>query len=287
MLEIQTLGNAQVLIDGVPAAFHSKTAEELFFYLLAHPEGKTKEDILETLWNETPKKESNNRFRVTVHRIRHALGNNDAISESYNRYALSPDVLQHTDVQQIFRQLEVANTATDSDSRLSAFQRLLALYKGDFLPGVHADWVSNAREELQSVYVRASLELSLLHCDHGSCEGAVSALVRALRADPFIGENYHQKLMTCLSVVEGKYAAIEHYRRFLHFLRDDLDDTPMPETLELAERIKRGEQICRRPHPVAPGTELELSLTQNCPFTPDGSCPGEGSQVTRVFQSNA
>jgi two-component SAPR family response regulator len=279
MLDVQTLGTAQVLVDGAPAIFHSKTAEELFFYLLAHPEGKSKEDILETLWNETPGKDSNNRFRVTVHRVRHALGDPEAIQESYGRYHLSSAILERTDMQQLFKALEIANTTTDPSQRLAAFQRVLSVYQGDFLPNVHADWAAQAREELKNVYVRASLELSLLHCDQGACEGAVGALVRALRADPFIGENYHQKLMTCLSVVEGKYAAIEHYRRFLHFLRDQLDDTAMPETTVLAERIKRGERICNSTHdPSSP------VLLQNCPFTPDGSCPGEGNEVMRAFQ---
>jgi two-component SAPR family response regulator len=278
VLEIRTLGTAQVLVDGANAAFHSKTAEELFFYLLAHPEGKTKEDILETLWSETPSKESNNRFRVTVHRVRSALGDSEAIVETYGRYRLHTNVLERTDMQQLFKALEIANNTTEPPERLAAFQRVLRVYQGDFLPNVQADWALEAREELKSVYVRTSLELSLLHCDQGACEGAVSALVRALRADPYIGENYHQKLMTCLSVVEGKYAAIEHYRRFLHFLRDQLDDTAMPETVLLAQRIKNGERICNNTH-----SPLNPVVLQNCPFTPDGSCPGDGNSLMRVF----
>ena len=92
--------------------------------------------------------------------------------------------------------------------------------------------------------MRAEIELSLLHRQRGDCQASVAALARALRRDPFIGENHHQKLMSCLSVVESKYAAIEHYRRFLAFLRDELDDTPMPETMLLAQRIKAGEEVC-------------------------------------------
>ena len=92
--------------------------------------------------------------------------------------------------------------------------------------------------------MRAEIELSLLHRQRGDCQSSVAALARALRRDPFIGENHHQKLMSCLSVVENKYVAIEHYRRFLAFLRDELDDTPMPETMLLAQRIKAGEEVC-------------------------------------------
>lgn len=279
MLEVLTLGTAQVLVAGVPASFHSKTAEELFFYLLSNPEGKSKEEILETLWAETPGKDTNNRFRVTVHRVRSALGDSEAIRDIHGRYKLNPAILEQTDMQRLFNALEIANTATGTSERLTAFQQVLSVYKGDFLPNIHADWAVQTREELKNVYVRASLELSLLHCDQGACEGAVGALVRALRADPYIGENYHQKLMTCLSVVEGKYASIEHYRRFLHFLHDELADTAMPETVALAERIKSGERICNSTHDASSPV-----LLQHCPFTPDGSCSGDDNGILRTLQ---
>ncbi|MFN3265269.1 MAG: BTAD domain-containing putative transcriptional regulator [Deinococcales bacterium] len=266
-LQIQTLGKTQVLLNKSPATFKSKTAEELFFYLLAHPEGKTKEKIFEDLWCVEPNKDSNNRFRVSVHRIRSALNHEKAVLERFERYFVHPEVLAATDLHRLYLALEQTKlTSADEVANLAAYQKLIALYTGDFLPEIGASWASELREELRGIYIRANLELSMLHCNAGACEGAVSALVRALRLDPFIGENYHQKLMTCLSVVEGKYAAIEHYRRFLEFLRKELSDTPMPETLELAERIKNGEQICK---------PLILRLTNNCPFSSDGSCVGE------------
>jgi len=37
---------------------------------------------------------------------------------------------------------------------------------------------------------------------------------------------------------------VEHYRGFLRLLRDDLDDTPMLETVRLYDRIKGGQPMC-------------------------------------------
>ncbi len=246
LLEIATLGGYHVLVNNHTAQFKSKTAEELFFYLLAHPNGKQKEEILEQLWQTEPNKESNNRFRVTVHRIRQALGHNTALLEKNNRYCLNATVLAATDLHQLYQTLEEADHAPNKELRLQAFGRVVALYQGDFLPNITATWANELREQLRGVYVRANLEISLLHCGTGACAKAVSALGIALHLDPYIGENHHQKLMTCLSVVEDKYVAIEHYRRFIHFLQVELEDSPMPETLELAERIKSGEKICSR-----------------------------------------
>ncbi|HWG85838.1 MAG TPA: BTAD domain-containing putative transcriptional regulator [Deinococcales bacterium] len=267
-LQVRTFGQAEVLVNGRPAEWHAQAARDLFFYLLSHPEGRTKDEILETLWGLDPDAAASNRFRVTVHRLRSALEMPDAVVEDHGRYHLAPAVFAASDVHALHAALDEASHNQDVNARLAAYQRALAAYGGDYLPGERNEWAEGAREEHKAAYVRAALELSLLYCDGADCNSAVTSLVRAMRADPFIGENYHQKLMTCLSVVEGKYSAIEHYRRFLNFLRDELEDTPMPETRELAERIKLGEQICRRKEgPDAP-------VTQNCPLTPSGRCPG-------------
>ena len=275
-LAVQTLGKTDVRVDGHPADWHAQAAQELFFFLLSNPEGVGKDAILEQLWGLDPIPSASNRFRVTVHRVRAALGRPDAIQEEFGRYRVSREVLEATDIHAFYTAMDQASHASGSAERLALYQKAISGYAGDYLADERAEWASEAREEHKATYVRAALEVSLLHCDHGSCESAVGALVRALRADPFIGENYHQKLMTCLSVVEGKYSAIEHYRRFLHFLRDELEDAPMDETRDLAERIKGGESICaRRTGPDAP-------LTLNCPLTPDGSCPGVFGELIKL-----
>ncbi len=281
-LHINTLGKTHVWVDQLEANFHSEPAKGLFFYLLSHPEGRSKAEIFEELWNENESPSVNNRFRVTLHRIRAALGSTDTLTEQYGRYQLSQEVMACSDLYQFYQHLGCADrvdraTPLGNKTRLLELQKAIRLYTGDYLLGIDADWVAQTREEHKTAYVRALLELSLLYCEHGQCASTVGALARALRADPYIGENYHQKLMTCLSVVEDKYAAIEHYRRFIHFLRSELQDTPMNETVALAERIKGGEAICKRK--LEPFVALEEHMTDNCPFTPDGRCNNPFSQL--------
>jgi DNA-binding SARP family transcriptional activator len=266
-LRIQSLGSPHVLIDGQNVIWHAESAQELFYYLLAHPEGSHRDTILENLWQEAPSSSVSNRFRVAIHRVRAALGGADMVLEDHGRYRLHPDVLCASDVYTFYAALDRAEHAPTTEAQLEAYQHALRLYQGDFLANEQAEWATVPREELRGSYARAEIELSMLHCDRGQCRASVSALVRALRADPFIGENHHQKLMACLSVIEDRYAAIEHYRRFLAFLREELDDTPMAETRELAVQIKDGAVICQRQH-----GRVDLSPTRICPFTPETSC---------------
>jgi|GEM_PF-1291182 len=258
-LDISVLGQAQVLVDGKTAVWQAAGAIELFYFLLAHPEGRTKEDILAKLWNKEVDGASGNRFRVTMHRLRAALGGGErgagqkgagekgageSVLEVGGRFKLSQEVLASSDLYAMHRAFDRAEHATDDSERRELLEGGIALYHGDFLPDLKVDWAVEAREEHRAAYVRAALELSLLYCDQTRCEAAVASLARALKADPFIGENYHQDLMTCMTVIEQKYGAVEHYRDFLRLLRDDLDDTPMLETVRLYDRIKGGQPLC-------------------------------------------
>lgn len=242
-LQVRTLGAAEVRLGGRPVKWRADSARTLFFYLLAHPEGRSREHILEALWQTVPNSSVSNRFRVTVHRIRVALGWPGAVLEEHGRYRLAPEVLRASDIYVFYQALEWAERAQAPWARLHCYQQALELYRGEFLPQEEAEWVGEMRERLRAAYVQAELAVSRLFCHLRECPAAVAALSRALHTDPYLGEDQHQRLMICLAAVKGKYAAIEHYRRFLRFLHEELGDSPMPETVELAERIKRGEAV--------------------------------------------
>ena len=105
-LHIQTLGHGSVQRGGQEVRFPSQSARDLLFYLLSHPEGRSREGILETLWHLSPDPASFNRFRVTVHRLRAALGGAEALLEQYGRYHLSSGVLASSDVYRFYAGLE-------------------------------------------------------------------------------------------------------------------------------------------------------------------------------------
>ena len=221
-LNIRTLGDTRIQITGQDVKWSAQSARDLLLYLLSFPEGRTRAQIFEDLWQAEVEARTGNRFRVVLHRLRAVLGGTNAIEEKDGRYRLAPEVWRSCDVYRFYSALKAAEDAHHPVEKRTALQRATELYSGNYLPEVEADWAVMAREEHQAAYVQAHLELSLLHCETGACALSVVSLVRALKTDPYVGEHYHQRLMTCLSVVEDKYASIEHYRRFLHFLREDI-----------------------------------------------------------------
>ena len=267
-LSIRTLGAAEVFLKGQPVQWRAESARTLFFYLLTHPGGRSRTEITNDLWEAEPDALMSNRFRVVVYRARAALGSKECIVAEHNRYRLSTEVLASSDVRAFTAGLQQARRDPLPEIRLLTLERLLQAYQGEYLPFESAEWAQQAREEHRASFVQAQIELSELHCDMATCASSVKALALALQADPFMGENHHQRLMTCLSVVEDKYAATAHFRRFVSFLHCEVNDVPMPETLQLASRIKSGEHICRRNT-----GGLDASGTHHCTFMTEQPCP--------------
>ena len=235
---IKTLGAAEVWLEGQTVQWRAESARELFFYLLSNPRGHSREHIVERLWDMPCDAHTSNRFRVTVHRIRHALGWHNAVIEEHSRYMLAPEVLAASDIEAFAQALQKAEEATTSQKKIRLYQAALNFYTGEYLPEFEADWAAETRAVVQQTFVRAELELACLLDQQGRLEESTLALSCALHTDPYLGENYHQTLIRQLAQTAGKYAAIEHYRRFVHFLRTEVGDTPMPETVELVEQIK-------------------------------------------------
>ena len=249
-LKIVTLGLTRATLDGQDIVWRASSARELFFYLLSSPEGRSKKDVTLALWpDEEPETmASSNRFRVALHRVRAALESPDSVVKEYELYRLSPAVLATSDVyamQSTLHKARLPGSAPPSGAQATreALQQAVDLYGGEYLSDVRTDWASTAREEFKASYVHVTLELSQLHHDAGERDLAIRYLTQALQTDPLIGENHHQNLMVRLASVESHYAAVEHYRRFVKYLRDDFSDTPMRETTALAERLKGGEEV--------------------------------------------
>ena len=195
---------------------------------------------------------------------------------------MSPEVLATSDVfamQAALRQAQIAgsSTAHGIQATRDALQRAVDLYGGEYLPDMLADWVGATRQEYKGCHVRALLELSKLHYDVGEGELAIRQLTRALQADPLIGENHHQDLMVRLASVESHYAAVEHYRRFVKYLRDNFSDTPMRETTALAELLKGGDLVGS--DQIATRTPGARPLAERATNTPSGDLRPHGNEV--------
>ncbi|WP_052351760.1 AfsR/SARP family transcriptional regulator [Deinococcus pimensis] len=219
---------------------------DLFFYLLAAPDGRTRAQIVEDLWGTDEDDAALNRLRVTLHRLKAAFDGLCVVQEHGGRYRLNPDLAAKSDLHTFDVCLSLARQHLGPDERRARLEEAAHRYPGDFLTDVRATWAQEARDALRARYVRVLLELSSVHCDAAHCRGATCRLSQALTLDPFQGERLHQNLIACLAEQGDASAAIGHFRGFARFLRDDLGDAPLEETRALADLVREGRPPCPR-----------------------------------------
>lgn len=282
-LKIRALGEAGVWVNGEPVRWRARPSRDLLFFLLSHPEGRRRQEILSRLWGLEPSPQSYRRLRLTLHRLRAALGGPQAVlfDPLREHLRLNRAVLEASDLYAFQAALRRAEQAREAQARVKGLGEALTLY-GEFMAGEEGEWVQEARQTLRQGYAQAAVELALELCmvNSGSCDRMAQVLVQALRADPYLGEDYHQWLIRCLAQAEGKYAALEHYRRFVGFLREQLEEAPTSETRELAARIRRGEPVsCAPPQHLPHGFD--------CPLTPGGPASTSPSRSGRKRPGNA
>jgi len=254
-LHLHTLGDAVVTLDGQPLVWPARSAEDLLWYLHAHPDGVYRAGLLMDLWGLEDTAAAGNRFRVALHRLRGVLGRSDAVTEVRGRYLLHPDLLAVSDTFTLHEGLRAAAHARTDSEREAALRRALSCADGEYLPQIRSEWVEGARAYHRAARVRAYVGLAAIHCARRECPLAVQVLGQAVASDPLIGEDHHQRLMTCLAQTRGRFDAVEHYRRYRRYLREEVGDTPMPDTVTLAERLKAGELPCREAEVEARGEE--------------------------------
>jgi two-component SAPR family response regulator len=243
-LTIRTFGQSDVRINDASVKWRSDSARVLFFYLLSHPNGRSREQIIDTLWHTDPDAHASGRFRVVVYRLRSALQSHGAVLEDHSQYRLEPAILKVCDAHLFTVAVKQAQQTPSGEAKRWLYELALELYGGEYLPDEQEDWAITVRAQHRTTAANAWLELAMLHRERSACAASVGALEAALGLDPLIGEDHHQQLMLCLSTVRGKYAAVEHYRRYASFLHSDLGDTPMLETTALAGRIKNSVSPC-------------------------------------------
>ncbi|MBI3962097.1 MAG: hypothetical protein HY335_05050 [Deinococcus sp.] len=245
--EIRTLGAAEVLLDSQPVVWQTTKAKELFFYLLTHSAGRLKGEIIANLWEEEISPKTSTRLRVTAYRIRRALNHGQFLRRSGDLYRLHPELLELSDAQRFLRALAAARATPDQSMRLALYRQALGWYHGDYLAGFCPEWGLERQEQLKSAFSQGLTESAFLACTLRRCREASEWFQQVARADPYSEERVHRKVMCCLATLEGADTAISYYRKYRVFLRQELDDTPMPETVDLSQQIKERKSVCQGP----------------------------------------
>jgi LuxR family maltose regulon positive regulatory protein len=236
-LRISALGFPRVELDGKPVRWVTLQSRDLLLCLLQHPLGLRKERVGEYFWPEYDPYKLDGIFHSNVYRLRRALFRESVVYED-DLYRFNSESDYWFDVEQFDRLLDEAGQEQEQDQAQATalLAEALALYQGDYLEGIYADWCILERERLRERYLAALAELAGLYVKQEALAQAVELLQRLLAQDPY-REVAHRELMRCYHHLDNRGAAIRQYQTCARILREELGLSPLPETEELYQQI--------------------------------------------------
>ncbi|MEO6701511.1 MAG: BTAD domain-containing putative transcriptional regulator [Jatrophihabitantaceae bacterium] len=212
---------------------------ELLLLLALHPNGITRDRLADTLWPDTPPGRPFNALHTTLNRLRRNLASaggsvpTEITRTDGDRYQLDPRIVT-TDYQQLRAALAARRAATDDEARARACRAVLAAYTGELGEGVAADWVETPREATRRDVLDAAVTLAR-HTSMTDPQEALDVLETARNLDPY-NEQLYRDIMR-LQQRLGRASSISHTLTLLTNRLAEIEQTPEPATITLAQRL--------------------------------------------------
>jgi two-component SAPR family response regulator len=249
-LQIYALGQSRVVQDGheVSASeWRATAARDLFFYILMNKQ-VNRGTVGLAFWPDLVPEQVTNRFHVTLHRLRGALGKGHvtlhrlrgalgkgSVVAEEQAYRLA-DVPYSFDVEQFESLVERARLLPQGVQAHHLWQQAVQLYQGDFLPDIPGTWCVPKREELRQKHVEALIGVGKCHEAFREFNAAVEWYERALGVDN-LREDVHCLVMRCYAKAGLRAQALLQYQRCCDILEQELGTHPSTDTTRLYERI--------------------------------------------------
>ena len=233
-LLIKALGGAEISLNGeilANTAWEAKVARDLFFCLLAHPEGLPKEAIGAIFWPDYSPTQLKLQFKSTIYRLRRAVGSEVVLHHSEtDRYSFNWGLDYEYDVEMFFEKIAHLHKCRGSfEEKILLYEEVIILYRGEYLPDIEGDWVWSERIRLSQVYQDAILKLTTLYLEAQEYELALEQCQKVLTHDVCL-EPAHRLAMKAHAGMGNRVGVIRQFERCRQILRAELDVSPSPQT---------------------------------------------------------
>lgn len=234
-VRIYTLGRFGVFVDEKPIQFTTKAQCKplaLLKALVARGGRDVRNDALAVeLWPESAGDLAAQALDTTVHRLRKLLGE-DAVLRRNGCTVLDARRVW-VDAWMFERELAAAETAcraNDAESAQAAYERMLCLYRGEFLPGdTDSPAALGVRERLRGKFLRHLDAIGQCLARAGRREAAIVCYQKGIELDP-AAEAFYRGLLRCYLDLGRRAEARAVYQRCRDALARYLGVTPSAET---------------------------------------------------------
>ncbi len=223
-------------------------ARELFAFLLLHPQGVTRDAVVDTLWQHVDADRATNQLYTVLGNLRSALRTATGLTGASfidrigEQYRVDPALID-TDLWRFEAALLRANAGgVDRETIAGALEEVAALFAGDPLDGMPYGWAEPLREDIRARAVTALTRLADLH-EPTDPDRAADALELAVRIDPY-SETLYQRLIRLLAA-RGRRDDLRRVWRQARNRLDEIDVDPDEETESIVASALRAARVPR------------------------------------------
>lgn len=217
-------------IEGAPAPRRSST-RELIAYLALHPEGATRDQLLEALWPDADPRRSRPRLWQSTAEARRVL--NDAFINHDGRYRLDRRLVS-IDADELQRLLSRADKTGGWSA--DSVEQALALWRGDPLDGADYPWAESHARTLRATHVDLLLRAGSARLGEGDPRAALDLAERGIALDQ-LHEPSWRLALEAEAALGLRDAVTDRFERLTRVLDEHLGLRPQPETLALQRRL--------------------------------------------------
>jgi len=239
---LRLLGSPEIVRGVEKFALPTRKLWAIVGYLATQEHPVERGTLAGLLWSQADEERARGNLRQELYRLRGSPAEALLVVQP-NTLALA----QHTSDL-----LEVMRCREQTD-----WKGVLSQFRGEFAAGLSVrgapafeDWLLLEREHWQGLWREAARKRAQ-ELASTQPEEAQALLERILAADPF-QEDLLRRLLTLTAGLQGAAAALERYRRYRTLLWREFSLEPLPETLELVERLHQGQTPPPSPLPEAP-----------------------------------
>lgn len=224
------------------ATYPTKQVEALIGYLLlsskrVHP----RQTLIALLWPDVEIDKARHRFSVVLSRTRQLFARlNTPFETHFHSSREQIEVIDKRpfslDRDRFVEKCHRAFRHSDSKQKESLLREALALYRGELLTGIDAEWCLVEREALARMRLRVLGELMYGQQQLKQHEEAILFGNLILKEDP-LREEVHQALMISYAELDRFTEFSRQFDQLKAMLWEELQTPPLPDTIRLHNRL--------------------------------------------------
>jgi len=223
--------------------WRSSRAKLLFIILgTKHPNGCTKEQLIEACWPQKPMSQALRSLQVEMSSLRKTLrgfvssqmGREGIIIYQSQKYRLNPRWVVRKDFEQ-FEELvheAAAHESLDPHKSIELYARARAIYHGDFCNEVSSDWCTNMRGYYREMIMKVLKKMAQFHYGERKMNEALALYREAQRFDQY-DEAIHIGIMRCLAAMKDIDGVQHQYQTLVRTLKELDIPQPSSEAVEI------------------------------------------------------